>query len=72
MSAEMVAAMAEMKPVLAEHPAAVQERAIALSFDIAIRAAGPYNPNAAGGWLAIVLELVKVLLPLILELIKGE
>ena len=72
---DLAQAMQEMKPAMEGVPPAVQEKAVSMAIELAIKGAiaseGRIQPNAASDFWAIFLELFKMLLPILLELLKG-
>jgi hypothetical protein len=52
---------------------AVKEKAVVLAFKTAAEIAYPMSANQAGGdFIALLLELFKVLLPILLEMLKPR
>jgi len=74
MNAEYEAAIAdvasEMRNILSDYTYPIQVEAIKVAAELALVSAKP-NPNEAGDFWTVFLELFKMLLPLILELLKG-
>ena len=73
--ADLATSVEDFRPQLLALPEPKQEQAIRLAVELSMKGAfsagNQLSPNAAGDFWTVFLELFKMLLPLIIELLKG-